>query len=137
MATKPNKTKSDRFAVLGAGATGGGIGTIIAALATLSENSVFRNVLTISAPYIAVVLSSAGLFIKYAYIDPFVNKKKEEALKATFERALLEARAEKNRILSDPSATVGHKKQIVEIVEELEQLQLRRLTERLEVVLGN
>jgi hypothetical protein len=135
--SRKSPIRGDRSGVIGAGATGGGVGAIVAALAsTLPDGSPVRVALTVSAPYIAVSISGLGLFLKSAYLDPFVRSRKEQLLKDTFDKALNEARAERTRILADPAATQEHKDQVIEIVEKLERLQLRNMTERLEVVLA-
>ncbi len=75
-----------------------------------------------------------GLFVKAAYIDPFVSQRKHDALKRTMEQVLTDARTERERNLNDPNATDKHKEEVVRMVEDLEKLQLKRISERMEVV---
>jgi len=132
------RKKTDRSAVIGAGAAGGGIGSIIAALATsLPPQSVTRLVLTVAAPSIAVLISGIGLFLKTAYVDPYVNKLKHQALSSAMETMLADARAERERIWSDARSTAEHKRKVTNLVQDLEQIKLQRMTERMEIVLSD
>ncbi len=124
--------------VVGAGAAGGGIGTIIAALANgMPHDAPYKSVLTVSAPLLAVVISGLWLFIKTVYIDPYANRKKHAAADAAMERILADARANADKVLNNPNSSEAHKKEVRRLVEELERLQLEKITERMQVVVSD
>jgi hypothetical protein len=91
--------------------------------------------LIVAAPYIAVLISSFALFLKVVYFDPFVSRRKDELMKSAIDKLLQDARIERTRILSEKKATREHKEQVTALVEQLERLQLQKMTERLSIVL--
>lgn len=127
--------KSDASNVLGAEAAGGGIGTVIAAIANgLPDGSWWKPMLSVSSPLITVCLSGLWLFAKTAYVDPFVDGRKYKAADAAMDKILAAARANVANVLQDPHATDNHKKEVQNILEKLEKLKLEKITERMEVV---
>jgi hypothetical protein len=134
-ARKPTIQRSDATNVVGAGAAGGGIGTVIAAVANgLPDTSEWKSALTVSSPLIAVGISGLWLFVKAVYIDPFVNNRKHRVTDEAMEKILSDARATAARTVDDPNASEEHKKEVKKMVEELEKLQIKKITERMEVV---
>jgi len=123
--------------VVGAGAAGGGIGTIIAALANgMPPTAPYKSVLTVSAPLLAVGISGLWLFVKTVYIDPYANSKKHAAADAVMERILADAHANMDKVLNDPNSSDAHKKEVRRIVEQLERLRLEKITERMQVIVA-
>lgn len=126
--------------VAGAGATGGGIGTVVAAFADgLPDSSPYKSLLTVASPLIAVGLSGLWLFLKHAYIDPVADRKrraaeqkKYDAEMAQSERFLNKARAHLQSVRDDPNASDEHKLSLQKKVEELEHLTLAIITKRAE-----
>ena len=136
----PNKAprRSNATNVVGAGAAGGGIGTVIAALADgMDETSQYKSVLIVSAPLIAVGLSGLWLFLKTVYIDPYAYRKKHEAADIAMGKILKDARLNAERVLNDPNSSEKHKQDVRKIVEDLEKLRLHKITERMEVVIAD
>lgn len=132
MADRPNTAN-----VLGAGATGGALGTTIAALAeNMPANSDYRSQLIILAPMIAVALSSAWLFLKQVYIDPLANKKKMDASNDQMKTYLEQAKKTLADVLSDESSTEEHRTEARKIVEELERMQLENIASRMKVAVA-
>jgi len=131
---KPPK-KSDTANVVGAGAAGGGIGTIIAAIAnSMPDGAAYKSILTVSAPLIAVGISGFWLFLKAVYIDPFVDKKKNEAADAAMDKILSNAQDNASKVLNDSNSSEEHKQEVRKILEDLEILRLKKITERMQVV---
>jgi hypothetical protein len=127
--------KNESPSVVGAGAAGGGMGTIVAAVANaLPESSVWKSVLVVSSPLIAVGISGLCLFAKVVYLDPYANGRKHRAADNAMDKVLADARANAARVLADPNASIEHKVEVRRIVEELERLRLKKITERMEVV---
>ena len=127
--------KSDTTNVVSAGAAGGGLGTVVAAIANgLQGPSAYKSILTVGAPLIAVGVSGLWLFIKGVYIDPYVAKKKHETADAAMDSILANARANAEKVLNDPTSSDEHKKEVKKMVEDLERLRLMKITERMEVV---
>ena len=132
---KSKLQKSDRADVVGAGAAGGGLGTIIAAIANgLPEQSRYKSILTVTAPLIAVGISGLWLFIKGVYIDPYVARKKHETADAAMDSILANARANAEKVLNNPTSSEEHKREVKKMVEDLERLRLKKITERMDVV---
>lgn len=130
---RPAKNRQD--SVIGAGAAGGGIGTVVAAVAnSLPPTSAMRPLLIVSAPLITVCVSGLWLFIKVVYVDPFVTVRKNRAADTAMDRVLADARSNANRVLSDPNASTEHKKGVQKVVEELERLRMKKITERMQIV---
>lgn len=131
---KPPK-KSDATNAVGAGAAGGGIGTIIATLADgMQDGAEYKSMLTVVSPLIAVGISGLWLFIKTVYIDPYASRKKHEVLDSTMNKVLKDARDNASKVLNDPNSSESHKEEVRKIVEEIEILRLKKITERMEVV---
>jgi hypothetical protein len=123
--------KSDTTNVVGAGATGGALGTVIATIANGMDASVYKSALIISAPLITVGISGVWLFLKTVFIDSYVNKKADEIM----QKALTDARANEDRVLNNPNSSPVHKRQVRKIIEDLEKLILKRIAERTEITL--
>lgn len=117
--------------VVGAGAGGGGVGAILAAVADgLPESSRWKSSLTIAAPIVAIALSGVWLFIKSTYINPYAARKRRESEEAELNALLRQAKEARDRVRSDPQASTAHKAKLESDVEELESLLLRRFRER-------
>src|SRR5215813_2202975 len=117
--------KNDAIKVAGAGAAGGGLGTMIAAFAnSLPDTSHYKTPLLIGSPLITVAISGLWLFLKTVYIDPFVIRKKSEVADITMDKFLEAARVNAKRVMDDPNATTEHKREVRKIVEDLERLRL-------------
>ena len=128
-----NKKASD---VVGAGITGGGLGTIIATIANnLPDGSRYKTALLIGSPLITVGISGVWLFIKNIYIDPFVARKRDQANNEAMERILQDARLNAQKVLDDSNASVTHRKNAQKMVEELELLRFKKIAERFEITL--
>lgn len=133
--TRQAPRKSNATNVVGAGAAGGGIGTVIAAIADgLPEASAYKSVVTVSAPLVAIGISGLWLFIKAVYIDPFAVGKKHESADAAMDKVLEDARMHAERVFGDPNSSDEHKAEVRKMVEDLETLRLKKITERMEVV---
>lgn len=134
MATrKPRKTSAPN--VVGAGAAGGGIGTIVAAAANaLPDASPWKGILIVASPLITVGVGGLWLFAKSVYIDPFAAERKHRVANIAMEKVLADARSNATRVLADPNASAEHKREVQRIVEDLEKLRLRKITERMEIL---
>ncbi|MGH7453072.1 MAG: hypothetical protein ACRENG_17110, partial [bacterium] len=88
----------------------------------------------VSVPLITVGISGLWLFIKSVYIDPFTKRKKHEAVNATMDKILSDARVNAERVLSNPNASDEHKRDVIKAVESLELLRMKKIVERMEVV---
>jgi hypothetical protein len=135
MPSKKTPRKTNATNVIGAGAAGGGIGTVIAAVANgLPDNSTYKPVLTVSAPLVAVAISGFWLFIKTVYVEPYVNRMKHEAADAAMNKIIADARAIAETVINDPNSSDDHKKDARKSVADLISLKLRKMTKRMEVV---
>ena len=56
------------------------------------------------------------------------------AADAAMDKVLADARANAARMLSDPNASVEHKREVQKMVEELERLRIKKITGRMQVV---
>ena len=127
--------KSDTIKVASAGAAGGGVGTVIATFAnSLPPSSPYKSALLIGSPLITVAVSGLWLFIKTVYVDPFVLRKRSDAADIAMDRFLEDARLNAKKVIDDPHASAEHKREVWKMVEDLEKLRLRKITERMEVV---
>ncbi len=123
---------------VGAGAAGGGIGTILAAWAnSMPTTAPYKSVLTLSAPLLAIGISGLWLFIKAVYIDPYADGKKHAAADAAMERILADARANAEKVLNNPNSSEAHRKEVRRLVEDLERLRLEKITERMQVIVSD
>ena len=121
--------------IVGAGAAGGGVGTIVAALAnSLPSESAWKTALVVGAPLITVGVSGVWLFVKVAYIDPFVNDRKHRAADAAMDKVLADARSNAAKVQADPNASSEHKRDVQKMVQDLERLRLKKITERMQIV---
>ncbi len=139
--TKPSGT-TDATNVLGASATAGGIGTIIALSAENLVSPTWRPVLTQSAPLVTAGISGLWLFLKIVYIDPYVARK-QKAEQAESERTKDAEAMERietwysmakqllEKVLNDPQASKTHKDGVRKTLEELERLRLEKIAERI------
>jgi hypothetical protein len=135
MANRQTPRKSDTTNVVGASAAGGGIGTVIAAIANgMPEHSSYKSLLTVSAPLITVGISGLWLFIKTVYIDPFAARKKYQASDTAMEKVLADARTNAEKVLNDSNSSQEHKQEVRKMVEDLEKLRMKKITERMEIV---
>jgi hypothetical protein len=111
------------------------MGTVIAALAAgLPDKSGWKSPLTVFSPLITVCISGLWLFMKTVYIDPFVNNRKHKVANEAMEKIIGDARAIADRIAIDPSASKQHKEEAKKMVESLEKLKMKKITERMEVI---
>jgi len=119
------KTSSNRANgrdVVGAGAAGGGIGTLLATFAdSLPEDSPYKTFISVTAPIVTVGISGLWLFVKTVYIDPFAASRKHKSTHEHISRLVADAKKTEQSVLSDPNATEAHKKAIRAKVEELEK----------------
>jgi hypothetical protein len=128
------KTDSPNNAV-GAGAAGGGVGTIVATFAqSLPDTSSAKAVLLVASPLITVCVSGLWLALKSIYIDPFMKDRKLRLVDRAMERVLANARTNALRALDDPNASPSHKRDMQKIVEDLEKVHLRKITERMNIL---
>lgn len=124
--------------VVGAGAAGGGAGTVIAALANnLPDGSRWKSLLILCSPLFAVCFSGLWLFVKAVYIDPFANGQRQRATDAAMEKILSDARANAQRVLDNPHSSKEHKREVNKIVEDIEKLKMKKIAERMEIVTGS
>ena len=108
---------------------------MVAAIANeLPENSFWKPILIVASPLITISASGLWLFIKVVYVDPFVNSRKHKAANAAMEQILAEARANAARVMGNPHASDEHKREVNKVVEDLEKLRLKKITERMQVV---
>lgn len=68
------------------------------------------------------------------YVDPLANGRRHNAADAAMEKILADARANAERIQNDPQASEDHNRDVRKIVEDLETLRMRKITERMQVV---
>lgn len=134
MADRKTPQKSDAANVVGAGAAGGGIGTVIAAVANGMVDGAYKSVLTVSAPLITVGISGLWLFLKTIYIDPFANSRKHAAADAAMDKIIAGARTNAERVLNDPNSSDQHKREVQKILEDLQKLRMKKISERMEVI---
>lgn len=135
MARNTASRKSNATNVVGAGAAGGGIGTVIAALADgMPETSPYKSVLTVSAPLIAIGLSGLWLFLKAVYIDPYAIRKKDESADTAMDKIVNDAQVHAERVFNDPNSSEEYKREVRKMVEDVEKRRLQKITERMEVV---
>jgi hypothetical protein len=119
-----------------AGTAGGGIGTIIASMVKDMPDSGWKHVLTVSTPLITIVISGVVLFIKVAYIDPFVNRRKLAAAneaKAHIDAIVDDQRKLAAKVKDDSSASAKHKREIQRQLEVYEELQGQKNRERIAI----
>ncbi|MEK2144871.1 hypothetical protein WOC23_23080 [Vibrio parahaemolyticus] len=129
----PNKNKQAN--VLGAGAAGGSIGTMLATFAdSLPPDSNYKTLLTVTAPLITIGISGLWLFIKGVYIDPYAAKKKHEANHQYLTQLITDARNYEQTVITNPNSTDKHKKEVRAEVEKLEKLLMRAIVENVELV---
>lgn len=135
MATKPSSRSKESSSVLGAGAAGGGIGTVVASIAaSLPADSSYKAFLTICAPLVTVGVSGLWLFVKTVYIDPFVARKSHQANHAYIETLLSDAKRYEESVLADPRATAKHKEEVRKQVERLEIALVQAIAARVNLV---
>jgi hypothetical protein len=134
VAERKTPQKSKAANVVGAGAAGGGIGTIIAAVANGMTDGTYKSVLTLSAPLITVGISGLWLFLKTVYIDPFANRRKHAAADTAMDKIIADARANAVRVLNDPNSSDQHKREVQKILEDLQKLRMKKISERMEVI---
>jgi cell division septum initiation protein DivIVA len=121
--------------VVGAGAAGGGIGTALAAwAANMPQGSQYKALLIVCSPLITLAVSGLWLFVKTLYVDPYAYKKKREAADAAMEKIIADARANAARVLGDANSSDAHKREVRKMLEDLEKIRLRKITERMEVI---
>jgi hypothetical protein len=132
--SRNNVRRQSNADVLGAGATGGGIGTFIAVVANgLPEGSSWKTLMTASAPMLTVGISAIGLFLKTVYINPYTARRKHDADQVLLQRVIDDARKTYQNALQDPNATQQHKDKLRKEVEKLEQLMMQGLVQKLEI----
>jgi hypothetical protein len=125
----------DASNVVGAGAAGGGIGTIVAAMANaLPQGSPWKPPLIVSAPLIAIFISGSSLFVKTAFVDPFFRNRKDKATIAAMDAMLDDARSKKSEVMNDPHASNEHKRAVVRHVEQLEETRIKNISRRMEIL---
>jgi len=90
--------------------------------------------LSIASPLITVCVSGLWLFAKNVYIDPYINERKRRVANQSMDRVLSDARANAAQVLADPNASDAHKHEVQKMVEDLEKLRLRKITERMEIL---
>jgi len=128
-------SRTSKSNVIGAGATGGGIGTILAAFAnSLPPESQYKVILTVTAPIITLGISGCWLFIKDVYIDPYVARKKHEANHNYINQLIEDARKYEAQILTDPNSSDEHKKDVRSEIERLEKLLMKAIVNNVEFV---
>lgn len=119
---------------MGAGFAGGGIGTVIAAIADgISPNSAWKTVLTVSSPLIAIGIGGLWLFLKTVYIDPFAIRKKHEAENTRMERIINDAK----KLLADRDESEQSKQETRKELETLKGIRLRKMRERMQVFIAD
>ncbi len=124
--------KTDASSVVSAGAAGGGIGTVLAAMANnLPAGSSWKTTLTVLSPLITVSVGGVWLFIKACYIDRFVNKQKYRASDRAMEDIIGQARANADAVNNDPASSEAHRQAARATVEKLEKLRMEKVAERL------
>jgi hypothetical protein len=132
-----NSTRGKRVQgdVLGAGAAGGGVGTVIATLAnSMPNDSPYKSLLIVTAPILSVGISGLWLFVKTVYINPYAARKEHDANRALFKELISEARATYASVLADPNATPQHKEAVRKDVEKLERIMMQDIVAKGEVV---
>lgn len=135
MSDKKSPRSTSKSDVLGAGAAGGGIGTILATFAnSLPAESPYKTVLSVTAPIITVGISGLWLFVKNVYIDPYVATKRHEVNHKYLNQLIDDARTYEARILADPNASEKHKKEVRAEVERLEKLLMKAIVDNVEFV---
>ncbi len=133
---KPPKSKQTTN-VVGAGAAGGGIGTLIATFAeSLPADSSYKSFLTIAAPLIAIGISGVWFFIKSVYIDPYAAKKKHDADFGYLNQLIDDAKSYEKRILDDPNSTEKHKQEVRKNVENIEKKLMQAIEANVELVIN-
>jgi len=110
--------KTEMMNIVGAGVAGGGLGSVIAAIANGMNDSVYRSTLIVSAPLITIGISGLWLFFKTVCIDPYVNRKEAKIM----QDMLSDVRAEKELVMNDPNSSEGHKKQVCKKFQDIEIL---------------
>jgi uncharacterized membrane protein len=112
-----------------AGAAGGGVGTVLAAIAVLlPEKSAWKQILTMLSPAISVGVGGLWLFVNANYIAPRIRQ-------AAVDKVLSDARAVEQRVLADPNSSAEHKQEMREAVEKLELAAIREISGRFEIVI--
>lgn len=135
MATRPSTTAKQQGGVLGAGAAGGGAGTVVAYVAaSLPPDSPYKALLTVCSPLITVAVSGAWIFVKAIYVDPFVARKTHQANHHYIENLLADARRYEQSVLADPRSTPKHKDEVRKQVERLELALMQAIADRVSLV---
>ena len=120
--------------VLGAGAAGGGLGTVVAAMANSMPTGKASSLLIVTAPILSVGVSGLWLFIKTVYINPYAAKKSNEAKRANFDWLITQARETYDAVLADPNATAQHKAAVRKKLEKLQLLSIDDLAEKVDIL---
>jgi hypothetical protein len=135
MPAKKSPSTGKQPSVVGAGAAGGSIGTILATFAdSLPADATYKTFLTVMAPLITIGISGLWLFIKGVYVDPYAAKKKHEADHSYLTQLATDAKGYEKTVLCDPNSTDKHKKEVRAEVEKLEKLLMRAIVENVELV---
>lgn len=130
MARIPPMRSKSRSGVLGAGAAGGGIGTVIASIAaSLPPDSVYKSFLTVCAPVVTISISGVLLFVKSVYVDPFVARRSYEANQSYLTTLLADAKRYERDVVADPMATAKHKEEVRKQVEKIEMALMFAISE--------
>jgi hypothetical protein len=128
--THPPRNKNHSNA-LGAGAAGGGMGTVVASIAAgLPSGSPYKELLTVCSPVITVAISGLWLFLKTVYIDPFVARKTYQANHSYIATLLVDAKRYEAQVLADPRSTIRHKEEVRKKVERLEIALMQAIEDR-------
>ena len=135
MPSRSQRQRRDTSNVVGAGAAGGSIGTIVAAIASaMPPGSMWKVALTVSAPLLAVLVSGLGQFVNSVYLDPFFRSRKAKAAATAMDEILDNARSSKLKVMNDPHASEDHKRAMTRQVEQLEEVRFRKVLKHMEIL---
>lgn len=130
-----NSSKIDKSTTAKAGAAGGGIGTVIAALAeNMPDESEWKSALIIIAPLMAVGISGIWIFVKESFIDPIATKRRFAGSDEVMDFVYEQAKKQNDEVQADPHASDAHKAEVRKNFENISQQRLNNLSKRMEIV---
>lgn len=120
-------------ALVGAGAAGGGLGTLLVAAAQpLPEG--WRSFVSLSAPIVAVGISGTWLFVKSIYLDPFVRRKKDQVAREEQRQLLAALRSQLAEMAESGRINEERRKELEAKVRELENMQFDHFEGRMRIL---
>jgi hypothetical protein len=123
---------ASRGSVASAGVTGGGIGTALAAYASiLKDGSTPQALLTFSAPLVSIGVGGLWLFLKIIWIDPFMVKRKDQAREKQAQALEQRLRTDLQRKIADPATSAQMQVEYQAALDQLDKAYLASICGRM------